>query len=251
METAPTGTEIPQGKRNLSLNYLSVHFKKTEIPFPWSLLSVLSLWPVQSGEQLINLVLVCDGAICFLVSASLLIQGKVEQILRTVSFQGRCLPYLFFTVLKEHWWVPFNLSVPKPLRQHSQTATHHLTPMTYNWKATIFSIKERLGVLHSQTSYLHRDFPWAIITGSWRAPKSTQDHVVLRTVKNTSREAPAILKALTLETGQMTEKEGKPLHSNLEAETNPCRGRDIFDREDVRQWTLVFWLSTRSWRALD
>ena len=68
---------------------------KREIPLPQSLLSVPSLRPVQSREQLINPVLVCDGSIYSLVSASLLTQGKVEQMLRTVSFQGHCLPYLF------------------------------------------------------------------------------------------------------------------------------------------------------------
>lgn len=195
VETAPTGTEMPWRKRNPSLNFLSVHFKKREIPFPWSLLSILSLWLVQSSQQLINPVLVCDGTISSLHSASLLTQGKVEQVLKTVSFPGHRLPYLLFTVLKEHWRVPFSLSVPKPHRQHSRAAAHHLAPKTCNWKAIIISsIKERLGVLHSWMSYHHTDCPWAISTGSWRAPKRRQDHVVLRTAKNTYWEVPAILK---------------------------------------------------------
>lgn len=96
VETAPTGTEIPWRKRNPSLNFLSVHFKKRENPFP----PLCSLWLVQPRKQLINAVLIWDGALCSLVSASLLTQGKLEQILRTVSFQGHCLPHLFFTV---HW----------------------------------------------------------------------------------------------------------------------------------------------------
>lgn len=126
VETAPTGTETPWRKRNPSLNFLSVHFKKRENPFPWSLLSVLSLWAVQFREQLINPVLVCDEAICSLVPASLPTQGKVEQILRTVSFQGHCLPYLFFTGLNEHWWVPFNLSIPELFSFHKLQLTTSL-----------------------------------------------------------------------------------------------------------------------------
>lgn len=94
VETAPTGTEMPWRKRNPSLNFLNVHFKKREIPFPWSFLSISSLWPVQSREQLINLLLVCDGAVCSLISASLLTQGKVEQLPEN-SFLPKTLFALF------------------------------------------------------------------------------------------------------------------------------------------------------------
>lgn len=85
---------MPWRKRNPSLNFLNVHFTKREIPFPWSLLSISSPWPVQSREQLINLLLVCDGAVCSPVSASLLTQGKVEQALEN-SFLPKMLFALF------------------------------------------------------------------------------------------------------------------------------------------------------------
>lgn len=100
METAPTGTEMPWRKRNPSLNFLSVHSKKREIPFPQSLLSFSQSGRSGPGNRRLIQSKVCDGAVCFLVSEPLPTQGKVKQILRTVSFQGHCLPYLFFTV---HW----------------------------------------------------------------------------------------------------------------------------------------------------
>lgn len=90
-------------------------------------------------EQLINLV--CDGAVCSLVSALLLSQRKVEQTLRTVSFQGHCLPYLFFTVLKEHWWVPFNLPMPKAsLSAFTTCNSPPQYPKTQGWKSIFFSL---------------------------------------------------------------------------------------------------------------
>lgn len=154
VETAPTGTEMPRRKRIPTPNFLSAHFRETEILFPLSHISVLSLWQVQSRRELINLALACDVAVCSLVSSSLHTHGKTEQILRTVPFCKDFLPYLFLTVAKEHWWVPFNLSVPTPLQQHLQAATRYLTPRTCHWKLS-FPL-ECLGVLHSQTSYHHQ-----------------------------------------------------------------------------------------------
>lgn len=174
VETAPTGTEMPSRKRNL--NFMSVHFKQREISFPWSVLSILLVWLVQSMEQLINLVSVCDGAVCSLVSSLLLAQRKVEQTLRTVSFQGHCLPYLFFTVLKEHCWVPFNWPIPKSLCQHSQTATHHLYPKSQGWKSIFFSLQRTPWAAAFTKSSHHAEFPWC-------APRRTKDHVFLLTVK--------------------------------------------------------------------
>lgn len=158
VETAPIGTGMLWRKRNPSLNFLSVHLEKREIPFSWRVLSILSLWPVQSREQLINQVLLCDGAIHSLSQHHFLARERQSRYWERFSFQGHCLPYLGLTVLKEHWWVPCNLSIPKFLHQHSQTATHHLTPKTCNWKAIISSIKERLGVLHSQVT-ITQTFP--------------------------------------------------------------------------------------------
>lgn len=128
---------------------MSVHFKQREISFPWSIPSILSVWLVQSREQLINLVSVCDGAVCSLVSASHRAQRKVEQILRTVSFQGHCFPYLFFTVLKEHWWVPFNSSF-----QSFSVSIHKLQLTTLIPRLRVqslfsFPFKEHIGLLHS------------------------------------------------------------------------------------------------------
>lgn len=110
------------------------------------------------------------------------------------------LPYLFLTLAKEHWWVPFNLSVPTPLQQHSQAATCYLTARTCHWKLS-FPLESALECcINKQVTITN--FSWAIITGAQHTPKMVQDHVdVLRTVKNTLREAPAILKHLYLQQG--------------------------------------------------
>lgn len=76
VETAPTGTEMPRRKRIPTPNFLSAHFRETEILFPLSHISVLSCWQVQSRRELINLALACDMAVCSLVSASLHTKGK-------------------------------------------------------------------------------------------------------------------------------------------------------------------------------
>lgn len=219
VESAPTGTEMPWRKRNL--NFMSVHFKQREISFPWSVLSVFSVWLVQCREQLINLV--CDGAVCSLVSALLLSQRKVEQTLRTVSFQGHCLPYLFFTVLKVHWWVPFNLPTPEvPLSAFTTWNSSLVSQESGLEIYFLFSLKNTLGCcFHKQIPIT--DVPWAIITGSWCVPKRTKGRVVLLTVKKMFQEAPAILKDCNLK--EMIEKERELLHSSWK-EILPRAGMD-------------------------
>lgn len=114
VETAPTETEMPWRKRNPTLNFLSAHFTKREVLFPLSLTSVLSLWPVQSRSELINLDLVCDGTNCSLDSASLLTQGKVEHILRAVSFRGHFSAWIVFHSAKGSMVGPSNCPKASP-----------------------------------------------------------------------------------------------------------------------------------------
>lgn len=71
-------------------------------------------------------------------------------------FKDIFLPELFFRQ-DQWWWAP--PTVPKPLQLLSQTTAHQdLQP------SAIFSIKECLGVPHSQTSYHHTKVSWAIST---------------------------------------------------------------------------------------
>lgn len=145
VETAPTGTEMPRRKKIPTLNFLSAHFRETEILFPLSLISVLSLWQVQSRRELVNLVLACDVAVCSLVSALLHIQGKVEQILSTVSLQG-----LFCLVShsgKGALVGSLQLVHPKASPTAFTSCNSLLNSQDLYLKA-VFSIRECLGVLH-------------------------------------------------------------------------------------------------------
>lgn len=167
-----------------------------------------------------------------------------------VSFQGHYLPYLFFTVLREHWWVRFNLSIPKPLCQHSQSATHHLAPETCNWKAFDFSIKERLGVLHSQTSYYHTDFPGLPSQGpgvSWRGHKTMLSYAQWKMYL----ERPLLSWSTDTWNGADDREGGEATAQQSGSSEQSLQRHGSFWEEGAWQRTLILYLSTRSWKALD
>lgn len=194
VETAPTGTEMPWRKRHL--NFMSVQRDLFPMECPLCSLSLAS--PVQSREQLINLVSSLWQS-CFSPGLSITSCPKKGGADTENSFLPRTLSALFiFRSSKGALVGSLQLAHPKI---SLPAFTNCNSPCIGVEKLFSFPFKEQLGVLHSQTSSHHTDFPWAIIAGSWCAPRRTKDHVVLLTVKNTTWEAPAILKDCQLKQG--------------------------------------------------
>lgn len=154
-------------------------------------------------QELINLALACDMAVCSLVSASLHTQGKTEQILRTVSLQG------LFAIFVSHSGkgaLVGSLQLVRPNASPTAFASCNslLNCQDLSLKA-VFSIRECLGVLHSQTSYHHR----LLLGYHHRGPEypkngtsGTRPHWCTRDCKKYLKRGPCYPKAFIPATGK-------------------------------------------------